>query len=178
MNIIGTLRALDGTRGAVRVEDVYDTTVDDLWEACTKPERLARWIAEVSGDLRPGGAFHARFTSSWEGTGRVEECEPPRRLLVVTQGTGEQDEQVIEATLIPDGDRTILVIEERGLPVDNLPAYGAGWQIHAEDLAAHLAGRQRCDMKKRWDELVPAYRQSTVDTVDTAAAAPSSPTSR
>jgi uncharacterized protein YndB with AHSA1/START domain len=30
--------------------DIYDTDVDDLWEACTNPERLARWIAKVSGD--------------------------------------------------------------------------------------------------------------------------------
>jgi uncharacterized protein YndB with AHSA1/START domain len=52
VKIIGTMRSLDRTRGAVRVEDVYDTDIDDLWEACTNPERLARWIAKVSGDLR------------------------------------------------------------------------------------------------------------------------------
>ena len=61
MRIIGTMRGLDYTRGAVRVEDVYDTDVDDLWQACTTPERLARWIAEVSGDLRVGGTIHAVF---------------------------------------------------------------------------------------------------------------------
>jgi hypothetical protein len=33
MRIIGTVRALDETRGAVRVEDVYDTDIKDLWEA-------------------------------------------------------------------------------------------------------------------------------------------------
>ena len=55
MRTIGTVRALDERRGATRVEDAYDTDIDDLWEACTKPERLARWIAEVSGDLRVDG---------------------------------------------------------------------------------------------------------------------------
>ena len=55
MTVLGTMRALDSTRGAVRVEDVYDTDIDDLWTACTTPDRLARWIAEVSGDLRVGG---------------------------------------------------------------------------------------------------------------------------
>ena len=75
MSIIGTMRALDETRGAVRVEDVYDTDIDDLWEACTTPERLARWIAEVSGDLRVGGTIHAVFTSTWTGPGRIEVCE-------------------------------------------------------------------------------------------------------
>lgn len=159
MKIIGTARLLDETHGAVRVEDVYDTGIDDLWEACTKPERLARWIAEVSGDLRLGGEFAAHFTSGWEGAGRIDECEPPRRLLVSTWETGETDEQIIEATLVPDGERTILVIEERGLPIDSLAEYGAGWQVHAEDLAAHVAGRERGDMTTRWRELISHYRQ-------------------
>lgn len=170
MKIIGSMRTLDGTRGAVRVEDVFDTDIDDLWEACTKPERLARWIAEVSGDLRVGGEFQARFTSAWEGTGRVEACEPPRRLLVVTRQTGESDEQVIEATLSSAGDKTILVVEERGIPTEYLADYGAGWQVQVEDLAAFLAGRGLCDMKARWDELIPAYRQMASPDVRHAAA--------
>src|SRR5690349_4543815 len=106
--ILGTLRSADG-EGIVRIEDRYDTDIDDLWSALTDPARLARWIAEVEGDLRLGGEFHARFTSGWEGTGRVEACESPRRLLVVTKQTDEPDEEVIEATLTADGDQTILV---------------------------------------------------------------------
>jgi hypothetical protein len=30
-------------------------------------------------------------------------------------------------------------------------------QVHVEDLAAHLAGRERCDSGARMDELLPAY---------------------
>jgi len=45
------------------------------------------------------------------------------------------------------------------MPVNLLPAYGAGVQVHVEDLAAHLAGRERCDAAARFDELVPAYRE-------------------
>ena len=69
----------------------------------------------------------------------MEACEPPRRLLVLTRDADEPDEEVLEATLTADGDQTILVIEERGLPLEYLAAYGAGWQVHVEDLAAHLA---------------------------------------
>ena len=36
-------------------------------------------------------------------------------------------------------------------------AYGAGLQIHVEDLAAHIAGRERDDTEARFDELKPAY---------------------
>ena len=100
----------------------------------------------------------AFFASGSEGTGRVEACEPPRRLLLQTMRPGQQREHVIEVTLAADGDQTILVSEERGMPLDLLAAYGAGIQVHVEDLAAHLAGRERCDAGARWDELHPAYQ--------------------
>jgi uncharacterized protein YndB with AHSA1/START domain len=156
-NILGTLRSGDG-KAVVRIEDRYDTDMEDLWSALTEPRRLRRWIAEVKGDLRVGGEFHARFTSGWEGTGRVEACEPPRRLLVLTREADEPDEEALEAMLTADGDRTILVIEARGLKTEYLAAHGAGWQVHFEDLAAHLAGHERCDIKARWRELIPAYQ--------------------
>jgi uncharacterized protein YndB with AHSA1/START domain len=163
--ILGSLRSADG-KGIVRMEDRFDTDIDDVWSALTDPRRLARWLGEVEGDLRLGGEFRARFfASGWEGTGRVEACEPPQRLLVLTREAGEPDEDAgepaehaIEATLTADGDQTILVIEERGMPLDLLAAYGAGVQVHVEDLAAHLAGRERGDAQARWAELIPAYQ--------------------
>ena len=59
--------------------------------------------------------------------------------------------------LTAEGEHTLLVVEERGMPLDQLAAYGAGIQIHVEDLAAFLAGRERCDAVARWRELLPAY---------------------
>ena len=154
--IVGTLRNL-GASGAVRMEDRYATDITDLWSALAEPDRLARWVAEVVGDLGLGGRFRARFTSGWEGEGRVEECQPPHRLLV-RLSPGEADETVIEAWLTAVGEETLLVVEERGLPLSELAAHGAGWQAHVEDLAAHLAGREPADWHTRWTELTPVYR--------------------
>lgn len=159
--ILGSLRSADG-QGIVRIEDRFDTDVDDLWSALTDPHRLARWVAEVEGDLRPGGEFSARFTTGWEGTGRVEACEPPKRLVVVTKEAGETAEEIIEAVLTAEGEKTNLVIETRGITLEYLPAHGAGWQVHVEDLAAYLAGRERCAMRARWLEIVPAYREMRI----------------
>lgn len=41
--------------------------------------------------------------------------------------------------------------------LDQVGGYGAGVQVHIEDLAAHIAGRERSDMQARWKELLPAY---------------------
>ena len=154
--ILGSLRSADG-KGIVRIQDRFGTGIGDLWSALTEPGRLARWIGEVSGDLRLGGEFRFRFFASGsEGTGRVDACEPPRRLLL-TMALGQPEEDVVEVTLTADDDQTVLVWEERGMPLDLLAAYGAGVQIHVEDLAAYLAGRERGDADARWNELQPAY---------------------
>jgi len=156
--ILGALRPVEDDKGAVRVHDFFATGIDDLWSALTEPERLARWIADVEGDLSVGGEFNARFTSSWEGPGRVDECEPPHRLLL-TMNPGQEDETVIEALLNAEVGGTRLVIEERGLPIDGLASHGAGWQAHIEDLAALVSGRERADWRSRWSELTPSYRE-------------------
>ena len=160
--LLGSLQSAEG-KGIVRIEHQLDSRVDDVWSALTDPRRLAGWLGEVEGDLRPGGEFRARFfASGWEGTGRVEVCEIPHRLMVLTRDADAPDgppEHVIDATLTADGDQTTLVWEEREVPLDLLPAYGAGIQVHVEDLAAYLAGGDRCDAAARFDELFPAYQE-------------------
>ncbi len=172
IRILGSLGSADG-KGLVRIEDRYDTDINDLWSALTDPARLARWYGQVEGDLRLGGLLRLYLEADdWDGTGRVEACEPPRRLLVTTRETDESwrkgrgaqpFDAAIEAKLTADGDQTILVIEVRGMPLDRIAFYGAGWQIHAENLAAYLAGRQGGDAEALWDELVPPYQDLAAD---------------
>ena len=69
------------------------------------------------------------------------------------------EEHAIEVTLTPDGDGTLVVWEERGMPLELLSAYGAGVQVHVEDLAGYLAGRERQDAAARFGELHPAYQE-------------------
>ncbi len=171
MRITGTLRALDETHGAVRVEELYDTDIDDLWQACTTPDRLSRWIAHVTGDLTEGGTVQAVFTSTWEGALRVEVCEAPHHLLL-TAAPGTDEETEMEAWLTTEGAQTRLVVEERGLPAGQLHFYGAGWQVHLEDLGRSLtdgpahpedwsAQSAAPAWESRWRELTPAYEAAT-----------------
>jgi uncharacterized protein YndB with AHSA1/START domain len=173
MNTTATMRALDQTRGAVRVEDVYDTGIDDLWLACTTPDRLARWIARVDGDLRVGGTIQAVFTSSWTGPARIEVCDRPHHLLL-TMEPDTDDESQIEAWLTAEGSGTRLVVEERGLPVTHLPFHASGWRVHLEDLGRSLevGGTVHPEgwsseggapgWKERWEELTPTYQQMEI----------------
>jgi uncharacterized protein YndB with AHSA1/START domain len=156
--ILGTLRAEDGV-GVVRIEERFAAGIDEVWSALTEPERLARWYADVEGDLRVGGEIHVRvFASGAEGNRRITACDPPRGFTVVSKKPDQAGEDTFVVTLGADGDQTVLVFEHHGIPLDLLFAYGAGEQIHVEDLGAHLAGRERDSAEARWEALESAYR--------------------
>jgi uncharacterized protein YndB with AHSA1/START domain len=159
-SVLGSLHSVDG-EGVVRMEDRFDTGIDDLWGALTDPDRLARWYGEVEGELSQGGEFTVRIALAGERAGRVEACEPPQHLLLEMRDPearpGQPERTVIEARLISEGAQTRLVWETRGLPVDLLPAYGAGIQIHVEHLADYISGREFRLDDTRWDELFAAY---------------------
>ena len=104
-------------------------------------------ISSPAGGAAPGAWKHASLA---------------QRLLVLTKDADEPDapdEHPIELTLATNGDETTIVWEERAIPLDLLAAYGAGVQVHVEDLAAHLAKRDRCDAAVRFGELFPAYQE-------------------
>jgi hypothetical protein len=48
--ILGSLRSAGG-QGVVRMEDRYDTGIDDLWSALADPGRLARWYENLAAYL-------------------------------------------------------------------------------------------------------------------------------
>lgn len=65
-----------------------------LRSALTDPGRVRGWYGKVEGDLRPTGEFRLTVDGSgWDGTGRVDACEPPHRLLVTTRESDESWKQ-------------------------------------------------------------------------------------
>src|SRR5262245_4374905 len=96
VRVLGSLRSADGV-GVVRIEERFETGIDELWSALTDSERLARWYGVVDGDLGVGGEFRASLhASGWEGTGRVEACRPPRSFVVVSKDPDEPREHSTE----------------------------------------------------------------------------------
>src|SRR5262245_16898810 len=159
-SVLGSLHSVDG-EGVVRMEDRLDTGIDDLWGAVTNPDRLAHWYGEVEGQLSQGGEFRVRIALSGERRGPVEACAPPQRLLLTMRDPdaqpGQPEQTVIEAQVSAEGAQTRLVWETRGMPVNLLPAYGAGIQIHVEHLADYISGRELRNVEARWNELFAAY---------------------
>ncbi|AKQ64391.1 Aha1 domain protein [Myxococcus hansupus] len=118
----------------------YDTTVDDLWDALTNPERLPRWFLPVSGDLKLGGRY--QFKGNAGGT--VTRCEPPKHLAATWEfGGGISWVDVILAEAPGGGTRLRL---EHMAHVDSHwndygpGAGGVGWELAlVQGLDRHLA---------------------------------------
>ena len=123
-----------------RIARTYPTDVEDLWEACTDPERIARWFLPVSGDLQEGGRYRLEGNAS----GTVTRCDRPRGF----DATWEFNGQVswIEVRFAPDGDdaRFELVHTAPVIPgfweTYGPGAVGIGWDLGLLGLGLHLGG--------------------------------------
>jgi len=145
---ISAVRRTLGTRdleaGEARVStisQVYDTDIDDLWDAVTNAERIPRWFLPVSGDLREGG--HYRLEGNASGT--ISRCERPRGYAATWEYGGNVS--WIEVRLSPEGDgRTRLELEHVAHDAAEFwaqfgpTATGIGWDMGLFGLAGHLSG--------------------------------------
>src|SRR3954470_12084387 len=109
---IGSRTLEAGETRTLTIARVYDTGVEDLWDACTNPERLPRWFLPVSGDLQVGG----RYQLEGNAGGTIERCDPPHSFTA----TWEFGEQVswIELRLTPTSSEETELELEHIVPVD------------------------------------------------------------
>lgn len=159
---LGTLYRRDGT-GVVRFEITVPAGTEETWSALTEPGRLADWLGRVEGDLREGGTFSGFFrVSEWDGTGRIAACEPGRRFTVLMSEHAATTEASTDVELSPVDSGTRLEVTQLGHPLPQLAAYGAGLQVHVEDLVGHLSGRPGRNTADRFGALWPGYQALAV----------------
>lgn len=127
---------------AVVAARVYDTTIEDLWDAISTPERLARWFLGVEGDFRVGGRFQIQGNAS----GTIIRCDRPQALDVTWEYGGATS--WVNVRLTREGGRARLVLEhiahsagigEAHLKQFGPGAVGIGWDLTLHGLATHVA---------------------------------------
>jgi uncharacterized protein YndB with AHSA1/START domain len=136
---VGSRTLAAGEARTVTVSRVYDTPPEDLWDACTNPERISRWFLPISGDLRPGGRYELQGNAS----GTIERCEPPHSVDATWEYGGEVTWIELRLTPEPDG-RTRFALEHIGSVDDErwvqfgAGAVGVGWDHGILGLTLHL----------------------------------------
>jgi uncharacterized protein YndB with AHSA1/START domain len=130
-----------GDARTVTVSQVYDADLEDVWDACTNPERIPRWFLPVTGDLRVGGRYQLEGNAS----GEILRCDPPQGFDATWEYGGEVS--WIELRLTPEpGGRTRFTLEHIAHVDDERwaefgpGAVGVGWDLALIGLALHLAG--------------------------------------
>jgi uncharacterized protein YndB with AHSA1/START domain len=143
---VGTRTLAAGDARSTKITRVYEASVDDLWDACTNPERIPRWFLPVSGDLRAGG----RYQLEGNAGGTIERCDPPNSFAA----TWEYGEEVtwIEVRLTPEDDDRARIELEHLAHVDNERwaefgpgATGVGWDLVLAGLGLYLRSGQPVD---------------------------------
>jgi len=137
---VGSRMLAAGEARVVTVAQTYDTTVDDLWDACTNAARIPRWFMPVSGELRLGG----RYQLEGNAGGTIERCDPPNGFAATWEYGGEVS--WIEVRLTPqDRGRSrfqlehIAHVDDERWPEYGPGAVGVGWDLALLGLAGHLS---------------------------------------
>jgi len=140
----------------VEARRTYSAAIDDVWDACTNPERLPRWFLPVSGDFQVGG----RYQFEGNAGGVIERCDEPSLLAVTWEYGGEVS--WLEVRLFKSSGGTTLELQHTAYVDDRWPefgpgAVGVGWDTALYGLGMHLDSGEPVD---------PAMAQAWMATAD------------
>lgn len=125
---------------------IYETEIEDAWDAMTNPERIPRWFLPISGEFRRGG----RFQLEGNAGGEITRCEAPKHLSLTWEFGGNVSWVRVSLTEV-DGGSTRLELEHVAHVPDDFweqfgpGAAGVGWDLSLVGLGEHLAGAPAFD---------------------------------
>ena len=137
--VVGTRVLEAGEARTLTVSQRYNATVAEVWDACTNPDRVARWFLPVSGNLRIGGRYQLQGNAG----GTIERCDPPRSFAATWEFGGGVTWIEVRLTAERDGS-TLFELEHVAHVADELwdqfgpGAVGIGWDLTLHGLAKHL----------------------------------------
>ena len=114
-----------------------DTTVEDLWDALTNADRIPRWFAPVTGDLKLGGRYQLQDNAG----GTITTCDRPRELAMTWEFGGGVS--WLDVSLKPERKGARLELRHTASPDAHWEEYGAGavgigWELSLMGLGLHL----------------------------------------
>ncbi|MER7013612.1 SRPBCC domain-containing protein [Saccharopolyspora sp. NPDC000359] len=127
--------------------------VDDLWDACTRAERLSRWLPQVTGELRVGGRFHVEGNAS----GTIETCDAPRGFASTWEFNGRNSHIAVRLAGLGDRRSRLTLVHTADVAAYRWAQFGpgatgVGWDCMFLGLALHThAGSMPAEEGKAWE---------------------------
>jgi uncharacterized protein YndB with AHSA1/START domain len=119
---------------------------DSVFEFFTDPAKMVQWMGtEATLDPRPGGICRVNPGGREVVVGEFVELQRPRR-IVFTWGwesalfATPSRSTLVEVSLIPDGEDTVVRLAHRRLKADALGFHRAGWEHFLPRLALAASG--------------------------------------
>jgi len=122
----------------VTLTRLYDTSVDDLWDALTNAQRIPRWFLPIEGDLKLGGKYQLKGNAG----GTITACNPPRQFAATWEFGGGIT--WIEVTVAADCGKARMTLAHTAIIEAHWNqfgpgAVGVGWDLALMGLGQHLS---------------------------------------
>lgn len=145
--------------------------IERVWAYLTDSDLRRQWLAAGDMSLMPGTSFELvwrndelsasaderpeGFPVEHRASCRMTDVQAPRRLGFTWPGVGE-----VTIQLDPAGEDVLMTITHRRLADrSQILLVGAGWHVHADILAARLAGTTPPSLWNEWVRLRSEYER-------------------
>ena len=125
-------------------ERTFRAPIEDVWAAVTESDRMSRWIGEWSGDPASGSVTF-RMTAEGDDVADetiwIDECVPPRRVVMRSAQPGESDETWAWEIDLAEADGTTTLTFAQGFTDPTMAeSVGPGWDYYLDRLVAAETG--------------------------------------
>ncbi len=140
-----TVRVVSGAR-------TYDAEIGDVWDAVSNPDRIPRWFAPITGELKLGG----RYQIEGNAGGTITRCEPTAALDLTWEYGDNVSWVTVRLESVSEGTRLTLEhlmgkdeASEEHWKKYGPGATGVGWELGFLNLDLHLKSRgEAMDMEE------------------------------
>lgn len=136
------------TSDTVVVERRINASPEIVFSYFTDRDRWLQWKG-IAGSVDPvlGGKYRVTVTGDDSiVAGSFLAIEPPHRIVFSWGWEGEAQpvppgSTIVEVTLVPEGDETLVTVTHRDLPADAMAPHAEGWNHYLDRLAMRAAGQ-------------------------------------
>ena len=143
--------------------------IERIWSYLTDSELRRQWLAAGRMEAKAGTPLElvwrndelntppsqrpAGFPEEHSMQSRITEFDPPRKLSITWQGSGD-----VTFELEPKGSDVLLTVIHRRLPDrDTMLKVAGGWHMHLDILVARASGKEPAPFWQGWARLKDEY---------------------